>query len=72
MKYDKSLRNYRLDTLRILASTGELLNPDEWNWFFEKVGKSRCPIMNLSGGTEVDGAILSPLPILSLKPSTVG
>ena len=73
MKYDRELvKQHRLDTLRILASTGEPLNPEEWLWFFEKVGNSRCPIMNLSGGTEIGGAIVSPLPIMPLKPSTVG
>lgn len=73
MKYDEKLvKQRRLDTLRILASTGEPLNPEEWLWFFENVGNSRCPIMNLSGGTEIGGAIVSPLPIMPLKPSTVG
>lgn len=73
MKYGRDLvKQHRLDTLRIMASTGEPLNPDEWFWFFENVGKARCPIMNLSGGTEIGGAIVSPLPIMLLKPSTVG
>lgn len=72
MKNSGLLKNHKLDTLRLLTSTGELLNPDEWLWFFENVGRSRCPVMNLSGGTEIGGAIVSPLPIMPLKPSTVG
>ena len=75
MKYDidgSMVRKHRLDTLRILASTGELLNPDEWLWLFENIGKSRCPVMNLSGGTEIGGAIVSPLPVMPSKPSAVG
>jgi acetyl-CoA synthetase len=72
MKYSNDLTKHRLDSLRILASTGEQLNPDEWIWFYENVGNSKCPIMNLSGGTEIGGAIVSPLPIMTLKPSTVG
>ncbi len=69
MKYD--IKN-ELDSLRILASTGESINKNEWLWYLERVGKSRCPIMNLSGGTEIGGAILSPLPIMELEPCTVG
>ncbi len=65
-------RSHDISRVRILASTGEPLNPAEWNWFFEEAGGSKAPIINLSGGTEVGGAFLSPVPILSLKPSTVG
>jgi acetyl-CoA synthetase len=72
MKHGDLVKRHRLGTLRVLASTGELLNPDEWRWFFENIGNARCPVMNLSGGTEIGGAILSPLPIMSLKPGTVG
>lgn len=73
MKYDANLLGkHNLGSLRILASTGELLNPEEWIWFFKNVGKLRCPIINLSGGTEIGGAIVSPLPIMRLKPCTVG
>lgn len=72
MKYSNDLAKHRLDSLSVLASTGEQLSPDEWIWFYENVGNSKCPIMNLSGGTEIGGAIVSPLPIMTLKPSTVG
>jgi acetyl-CoA synthetase len=72
MKHDSIVNQHRLNSLRILAATGEVLNPDEWIWFFKNVGKSRCPVMNLSGGTEIGGAIVSALPIMALKPSTVG
>jgi acetyl-CoA synthetase len=65
-------RSHDLSRIRILAATGEPLNPNEWNWFFDVVGGSKSPVINLTGGTEVGGAFLSPLPILPLKPSTVG
>ena len=45
--------------------TGEPINKEAWIWYFENVGKKRCPIINLSGGTEIGGAILSSLPITS-------
>lgn len=47
-----------LSSLRMFGSTGEPWNPDPWQWLFEKVGKSRIPIFNYSGGTETSGGIL--------------
>ncbi|MCS7197136.1 MAG: AMP-binding protein [Candidatus Bipolaricaulota bacterium] len=66
------VRSHDLSSLRILASTGEPWNPDPWWWLFEHVGQRRCPIINLSGGTEVGACFLSPLPIMPLKPCTLG
>jgi len=40
-------------------------------WYFEKIGKKKCPIINISGGTEIVGCLLSPLPITELKPCTL-
>ena len=61
-----------LSSLRILATTGEPINSEAWDWYFHKVGGSRCPVINVSGGTEIGGAILGALPVMSLKPCTVG
>ncbi|MDQ3847964.1 MAG: AMP-binding protein [Thermoproteota archaeon] len=63
---------YDFASLRVLTATGEPINSKTWTWYFENVGKSRCPLINLSGGTEIGGAILSVLPVMSLKPCTVG
>jgi acetyl-CoA synthetase len=60
-----------LSSLRILASTGEPWNPDPYRWLLDTVGGGRCPIINISGGTEVGACFLSPLPITELKPCTV-
>jgi acetyl-CoA synthetase len=57
-----------LSSLRILASTGEPWNPDPWWWLFEKIGKSKIPIINYSGGTEISGGILMCNPLLPIKP----
>jgi len=59
-------------SLRILASTGEPWNPDPWRWYFEVVGESRCPVINISGGTEVGACFLSPTPLVPLRPCTLG
>jgi acetyl-CoA synthetase len=72
MRENMPLDNYDFSSLRILATTGEPINKDAWLWYFENVGRKQCPIINLSGGTEIGGAILSVSPIISLKPCTVG
>jgi acetyl-CoA synthetase len=60
-----------LSRLRILGSTGEPWDPESWRWLFEHAGGSRCPIINLSGGTEVGACLLSALPITPLKPCSL-
>ncbi len=57
-----------LSHLRIFASTGEPWNPAPWWWLFEKVGNSKLPIINYSGGTEISGGILMGNPLLPIKP----
>jgi acetyl-CoA synthetase len=41
-------------------------------WYFEKVGAGRCPVMNISGGTEIVGCHLLPTPLDALKPCSLG
>ncbi|HEX7896142.1 MAG TPA: AMP-binding protein [Planctomycetota bacterium] len=60
-----------VSSLRILGSTGEAWDPDSYHWFFENVGGKRCPIINISGGTEIMGCHLMPLPITPLKACTL-
>ncbi|MCK0511040.1 AMP-binding protein [Aromatoleum buckelii] len=57
-----------LDTLRVFGSTGEAWNEAPWRWLFEQVGRSRRPIINYSGGTEIGGGILACFPGLPQKP----
>ena len=57
-----------LSSLRMFASTGEPWNPAPWWWLFEKVGNSKLPIINYSGGTEIAGGILMGNPLLPIKP----
>ncbi|MFQ5795539.1 MAG: acetate--CoA ligase [Candidatus Bipolaricaulia bacterium] len=72
MRYGKApLRKHDLSSLRVLGSTGEPWNPDPYRWCFEHVGQGRCPIINLSGGTEIGACFLSPLPITELKSCTL-
>jgi acetyl-CoA synthetase len=68
---DEMVKRHDLSSLRILGSTGEPWNPDPYLWFQNVVGGGRCPIINISGGTEVGACFLSPLPITDLKPCTL-
>ena len=65
-------RLFSLDKIKNIPTTGEPLDEDSWWWLYEKVGNKKIPIMNLSGGTEIGGAMLSVFPGMKLKPSTVG
>ena len=66
------LKNHSLKKIKNIPTTGEPLDEDSWRWLFEKVGQKKIPIMNLSGGTEIGGAMLSVFPGMKLKPCTVG
>ena len=66
------IRKHDLSSLRILGSTGEPWDPDSYMWYFEHVGGGRCPVINISGGTEIVGCLLSPLPVMPLKPCSLG
>jgi acetyl-CoA synthetase len=68
---DEWVERHDLSSLRILGSTGEPWNPEPYQWFLDKVGGGRCPIINISGGTEIGACFLSPLPINELKPTTL-
>lgn len=61
-----------LSSLRILASTGEPWNEDPWHWFSERIGAGRCPVINISGGTEVGACFLSPHPVEPISPMSLG
>jgi acetyl-CoA synthetase len=66
------VQRHDLSALRILASTGEPWNEDPWWWYFDVVGGGRCPIINISGGTEVGACFLSPHPVEPLSPTSLG
>ncbi len=62
---------YKLDTLRILGSVGEPINPEAWIWYYEKIGHSNCPIVDTWWQTETGGHLITPLPgVHTLKPGS--
>jgi acetyl-CoA synthetase len=69
---DHWIAGHDLSSLRLLGSTGEPWDPESWQWFYEQVGDSKAPIINISGGTEICGCFLMPMPTQPLKPCTLG
>lgn len=69
---DKWVDRHDLSTLRVLGSTGEPWDPESFMWYFGKVGGGRCPVINCSGGTELAGCLLSPLPVQPMKTCSLG
>ncbi len=60
-----------LSSLRLLGSVGEPINPEAWMWFYEKVGQSRCPIVDTWWQTETGSHMIAPLPgAFTLKPGS--
>jgi acetyl-CoA synthetase len=69
---EEPLEDHDLSSLRLLGSTGEPWDPESWTWFYEHVGNGETPIINISGGTEICGCFLMPMPNQPLKPCSLG
>ena len=63
-----AVKAHDLSSLRCASSTGEPWTDEAWNWLFHTVGRDRIPILNITGGTELAGAILVSIPLRPLKP----
>ena len=55
-------KQYDMSSLRILGSVGEPINPAAWEWYYENIGGSRCPIVDTFWQTETGGHMITPLP----------
>ncbi len=55
-------RNASLQTLRVLGTVGEPINPEVWIWYHKEVGRERCPIVDTWWQTETGAHMLTPLP----------
>lgn len=53
---------FDLSSLRLLGSVGEPINPQAWMWYYETVGRRRCPIVDTFWQTETGGHVIAPLP----------
>ncbi|WP_310597720.1 acetate--CoA ligase, partial [Aeromonas aquatica] len=58
-------------SLRIMGSVGEPINPEAWEWYYRTIGDERCPIVDTWWQTETGGILISPLPgVTPLKPGS--
>ncbi|OGX43427.1 MAG: acetate--CoA ligase [Omnitrophica WOR_2 bacterium RIFCSPLOWO2_12_FULL_50_9] len=60
-----------LSSLRLLGSVGEPINPEAWIWYYQHIGKERCPVVDTWWQTETGSILISPLPgVTALKPGS--
>ena len=58
-------------SLKILGTVGEPINPEAWEWYYHIVGNEQCPIMDTWWQTETGGQMITPLPgVTPLKPGS--
>jgi acetyl-CoA synthetase len=70
---DEFVERYNLDSMRVLGSVGEPINEEAWHWYHQKVGQSKCPIVDTWWQTETGGIMISGLGDLSpQKPAHAG
>jgi len=59
------------ESLRLLGSVGEPINPEAWEWYYQTVGNLRCPIVDTWWQTETGGIMITPIPgVTPLKPGS--
>ncbi len=64
---------HKLDSLRLLGSVGEPINPETWMWYSVVIGKERCPIVDTWWQTETGGIMISTIPgAVASKPGSAG
>ena len=68
---DAPVRKTNRSSLRLLATVGEPINPEAWQWYYKIVGDQRCPIIDTWWQTETGGHMITPLPgATALKPGS--
>jgi acetyl-CoA synthetase len=71
MRFGEAWPNrHDLSSLRLLGSVGEPINPEAWRWYYTVIGKSKCPIMDTWWQTETGGFMITPTPVVPLKPGS--
>ncbi|MCH8492589.1 MAG: acetate--CoA ligase [Idiomarina sp.] len=70
-KGDAAAKGSKRDTLRILGSVGEPINPEAWEWYYKTIGNSKCPIVDTWWQTETGGILIAPFPAATdMKPGS--
>lgn len=72
MKYGpEPVQKYKRDSLKVLGTVGEPINPEAWQWYYSVVGEKKCPIVDTFWQTETGGHVLTPLPAATpMKPGS--
>ena len=70
-KGDEPAQGSHRQSLRLLGSVGEPINPEAWHWYHQTMGNGQCPIVDTWWQTETGGIMISPLPgAMDLKPGS--
>ena len=70
---DEWVSDYNLSSIKVLGSVGEPINIEAWEWYHDKIGRGKCPIVDTWWQTETGGVMISTLPgILDQKPTFAG
>jgi acetyl-CoA synthetase len=65
------IEKHDISSLRLLGTVGEPINPEAWMWYYNNIGKKKCPIVDTWWQTETGGILITPLPgAITLKPSS--
>ena len=59
---DQFVHKHSLDSLRLLGTVGEPINPEAWMWYLREIGKERCPIVDTFWQTETGSIMIAPIP----------
>ena len=68
---NEHVEKHKLDSLRLLGTVGEPINPEAWMWYREKIGHNRCPIVDTWWQTETGAIMIAPIPgAVAAKPGS--
>ena len=67
---DSWVEKHDISSIQLLGSVGEPLNPEAWNWYYQNIGRGKCPIVDTWWQTETGGILITPLPgAIDIKPA---
>lgn len=73
MKFgEKWAQAHKLDSLRLLGTVGEPINPEAWRWYFKNIGREKCQIVDTWWQTETGGILISAQPGIAPIPLKAG
>jgi len=71
MRFGEAWPNkHDLSSLRLLGTVGEPINPEAWKWYYRVIGKDKCPIIDTWWQTETGNFMITPTPVVPLKPGS--